>query len=122
MDPVEIRRKNLLTAEEFPLKTGIIGQDFVEGVLDSGDYLGNLEKCLEMVDYEKFRKEIQPKARKEGKHLGIGVVAFTEGTALVRTKAPASPSAPMARSAWRPATAPRDRDTSPCLPRLWQMH
>jgi CO/xanthine dehydrogenase Mo-binding subunit len=51
-------------------------------VLDSGDYLGNMKKCLEMVDYEKFRKEIQPKARAEGKRLGIGVVAFTEGTAV----------------------------------------
>lgn len=82
MDPAEIRRKNLLKPGEFPLKTGILGQDFVEGVLDSGDYLDNFEKCLKMVDYEKFRKEIQPKARKEGKRLGIGVVAFTEGTAV----------------------------------------
>ena len=82
MDPVEIRLKNLLKPEEFPLKTGIIGQDFVEGVLDSGDYLGNMQKCLEIVDYEKFRKEVQPKARKEGKRLGIGVVAFTEGTGV----------------------------------------
>ncbi|MEI8131232.1 MAG: xanthine dehydrogenase family protein molybdopterin-binding subunit [Leptolinea sp.] len=82
MDPVAIRRKNLLRLEEFPVKSGIIGQDFVEGVLDSGDYLGNLEKCLEMVDYDKFRKEIQPKLRAEGKHVGIGVVAFTEGTAV----------------------------------------
>jgi carbon-monoxide dehydrogenase large subunit len=54
----------------------------VAGVLDSGNYLNNLEKCLEMVEYDKFRKEIQPKARKEGKHLGIGVVTFTEGTAV----------------------------------------
>jgi carbon-monoxide dehydrogenase large subunit len=82
MDPAELRRKNLLKADEFPLKTGILGQDFVEGVLDSGDYLDNFEKCLKMVDYDKFRKEIQPKARKEGKRLGIGVVAFTEGTAV----------------------------------------
>jgi len=82
MDPVEIRLKNLLTEKEFPLNTGIIGQDFVVGVLDSGDYKNNLEKCLAMIDYEKFKKEIQPKARKEGKHLGIGVVAFTEGTAV----------------------------------------
>lgn len=82
MDPAEFRKKNLLTPEEMPYKTGIIGQDFVSNVLDSGDYLGNMNKCLEMVDYEKFRKEIQPKARKEGKRLGIGVVAFTEGTAV----------------------------------------
>jgi CO/xanthine dehydrogenase Mo-binding subunit len=82
ISPVEIRRKNLLVAEEFPLKTGIIGQDFVEGVLDSGNYLGNLEKCLEMVEYDRFVKEIQPQARKEGKRLGIGVVTFTEGTSV----------------------------------------
>ncbi len=82
MDPAEIRRKNLLKPDEFPLKSGILGQDFVEGVLDSGDYLDNFEKCLKMVDYEKFRKVIQPQARKEGKRLGIGVVAFTEGTAV----------------------------------------
>jgi carbon-monoxide dehydrogenase large subunit len=82
MDPVEIRKRNLLKPEEFPLETGIIGQDFVEGVLDSGNYLGNLEKCLEMVEYDKFRKEIQPKLRAEGKHVGIGVVTFTEGTAV----------------------------------------
>ncbi len=37
MDPVEIRLKNLLVEKEFPLNTGIIGQDFVVGVLDSGD-------------------------------------------------------------------------------------
>ncbi len=82
MDPVEIRLKNLLKKEEFPLNTGVIGQDFVVGVLDSGDYKNNLEKCIQMIDYEKFRNEIQPKARKEGKHLGIGVVTFTEGTAV----------------------------------------
>jgi CO/xanthine dehydrogenase Mo-binding subunit len=64
------------------VKTGIIGQDFVQGVLDSGDYLGNMQMCLDMIEYDKFRKEIQPKARKEGKTLGIGVVAFTEGTAV----------------------------------------
>lgn len=82
MDPIELRRKNLLKPEEFPLKTGIIGQDFVEGVLDSGDYLGNLENCLKIVDYERFRSEIQPQAKKEGRRLGIGVVAFTEGTSV----------------------------------------
>ena len=42
----------------------------------------NVDPQTEMIDYDKFRKEIQPKARKEGKRLGIGVVAFTEGTAV----------------------------------------
>ncbi len=82
MDPVELRRKNLVQPEDFQIHTGIIGQDFVEGVLDSGNYPAALEKTLEMIEYEKFRKEIQPKLRAEGKHVGIGVCCFTEGTAV----------------------------------------
>jgi carbon-monoxide dehydrogenase large subunit len=82
MDTVEIRRKNLLQPTEYPAYTGIIGQDFVEGVLDSGDYPTALEKTVQMIGYEQFRKEIQPRLRAEGKHVGIGVVCFTEGTAV----------------------------------------
>jgi len=82
MDPVEIRMKNLLQPHEIPLYTGIIGQDFVEGVLDSGDFPTALNKAIEMVDYKKFRAEIQPKLRAEGKHVGIGICTFTEGTAV----------------------------------------
>jgi len=82
MDPVEIRRKNILPPELFPLRTGVIGQDFVEGVLDSGNYPAALEKTVEAIEYEKFKKEIQPKLRAEGKHKGIGIIMFTEGTAV----------------------------------------
>ncbi len=82
MDPAEIRLKNLLEPNELPLRTGIIGQDFVEGVLDSGNYKANLQKLMEMVEYEKFRKEIQPALRAQGKHVGMGIVCFTEGTAV----------------------------------------
>jgi aerobic carbon-monoxide dehydrogenase large subunit len=82
LDPAEIRRRNLLEPGQFPLRTGIIGQDFVEGVLDSGNYIGNLDKAIEMIDYKKFRSEIQPKLRAAGKHIGIGIVCFTEGTAV----------------------------------------
>lgn len=82
MDPAEIRRINLIQPAAYPVSTGIIGQDFVEGVLDSGDYPSALDKALAMIDYKKFREEIQPAARKAGKHLGIGVCCFTEGTGV----------------------------------------
>jgi len=82
MDVLEIRMKNLKKPDVFPYRTGIIGQDFVEGVLDSGNYPQAMEKTAVMAEYEKFRKETQPKLRAEGKHVGIGVVAFTEGTGV----------------------------------------
>jgi len=82
MDKAEIRRINLIQTDAYPVSTGIIGQDFVEGVLDSGDYPTALKKVMDMIDYEKFRKEIQPKARAEGKHIGLGICTFTEGTGV----------------------------------------
>ncbi len=82
MSPVELRRKNLLPSNKYPFHGGIIGQDFVEGVLDSGDYASNLKKTLELIDYENFIKKEQPKLRAEGRKVGIGVVNFTEGTAV----------------------------------------
>ncbi len=82
IDPAEIRRRNLKRKEQFPYDTGVVGQDFVVGVLDSGDYPETLRKTLEMIEYDKFLKEDQPRLRAEGKRKGIGVVCFTEGTAV----------------------------------------
>ncbi len=47
-----------------------------------GNYPAALEKTVETIGYEKFKTEIQPKLRAEGKHVGIGVCMFTEGTAV----------------------------------------
>jgi len=82
LDVVEIRRKNLIQPEMLPLHTGITGQDFVENVIDSGNYPETLRKALEMIGYEKFVKEDQPKLRAQGKKVGIGIVTFVEGTGV----------------------------------------
>ena len=82
LDPAEIRRRNLIAPDKFPVRTGITGQDFVENVLDSGNYPETLRKCLEMSGYEKLVKEELPRLRAQGKHVGVGVVTFVEGTAV----------------------------------------
>jgi len=71
MDPVELRRKNLIPKFEngYESATGV--------VYDSGDYVPALEKALGMAEYEKFREE-QAEARKNGRYLGIGVTTYTE--------------------------------------------
>ena len=71
MDPAEFRMKNFIKPEQFPYHsaTGF--------VYDSGDYHTALQKALDAVDYENFRKE-QAEARKEGRYIGIGISSFTE--------------------------------------------
>ncbi len=41
-----------------------------------------MDKALATIEYDKFLKEIQPQARKDGRHLGIGVVTYVEGTGI----------------------------------------
>ena len=82
MDPTEIRERNFVQPDQFPYKTGVIGQDFVENVLDSGDYPATLRKAKELIDYERLVSVELPKLRAEGKHVGIGLVCFVEGTAV----------------------------------------
>lgn len=79
---VEIRKRNLIQPGSYPLRTGIIGQDFVENVIDSGNYPETLRVALEKAGYEKFINEEQPRLRAQGKKVGIGVVTFVEGTGV----------------------------------------
>ena len=82
IDPVEIRKRNLLPPDVFPYDNQIIDQAFVPLVYDSGNYLPVLEKASAMIGYEQFVKEEQPRLRAEGRHVGIGVVSFIETTGI----------------------------------------
>lgn len=82
MDPTLVREKNLIQPNQFQFKTGITGQDFVENVLDSGNYPETLRKTKEMIGYDRLIKEELPRLRAQGKHVGVGLVCFVEGTAV----------------------------------------
>jgi aerobic carbon-monoxide dehydrogenase large subunit len=82
MDRNEIRRVNYIRPDMFPYDNEIIYQDFVPVVYDSGNYEAGLDLAMEMIDYEAFIREIQPRARAEGRRLGIGVVSYVEGTGI----------------------------------------
>jgi carbon-monoxide dehydrogenase large subunit len=82
IDKTEIRRKNLIPPDDFPHNHKIIYQDFTELTYDSGDYEPVLDKAIEMIEYEKFYKEIKPAAEKKGKKLGLGLVCYVEGTGI----------------------------------------
>lgn len=73
IDPVELRRRNLVPASAMPhrLPTGLR--------LDSGDYAANLDAALALADYPGMRRR-QAQARREGRHLGVGVAVFSENS------------------------------------------
>jgi len=82
MDPVEIRKRNLIPPEAFPYEHKIIDQAFSPLIFDSGNYKAVVEKALDMIGYDKFVKEEQPKLREEGKHVGIAILPFVETTGV----------------------------------------
>ena len=82
IDRADIRRRNLITPNAFPYDNTIIYQDFAPLSYDSGNYEPILDKALEAIGYELFRREQQPRARSDGRCLGIGVACYVEGTGI----------------------------------------
>jgi carbon-monoxide dehydrogenase large subunit len=82
IDRAEIRRRNLIPPEAFPFNNEIIYQDFAPLSYDSGNYEPVLAKALEAIDYQRFLNEEQPKLRDRGRHVGIGVACYVEGTGI----------------------------------------
>jgi carbon-monoxide dehydrogenase large subunit len=71
MDPFEVRKKNYWKPEQFPVQ---LGHGFS---LDSGNYQASANALVEKADYAGLR-EMQKKARAEGRHIGIGVSSYLE--------------------------------------------
>jgi carbon-monoxide dehydrogenase large subunit len=75
IDPVEIRRRNLIASSEFPYRT-VMGT-----VYDCGAYEAALDRVVELAGYRELRAE-QDKRRQRGDRtlLGIGVSTYVEIT------------------------------------------
>jgi carbon-monoxide dehydrogenase large subunit len=71
LDPVEVRRKNLIPpfSDGHNVATGL--------TYDSGDYEAALDKALALCDYAGLRRQ-QAEARSRGEYLGIGVSTYCE--------------------------------------------
>ena len=81
MDPLELRRRNWIRAEEFPF-TSVAGMTY-----DSGDYETATQKALELLGYDELRAE--QRRRRESNdpvQLGIGVSTFTEMCGLAPSR------------------------------------
>jgi carbon-monoxide dehydrogenase large subunit len=90
LDRTDIRRRNFIPTDAFPYNNELINQDFAPLEYDSGDYEAALDKALDMIGYRRFLAEEQPRLRAEGRHVGIGLVCYVEGTGIGPTRAPKS--------------------------------
>ena len=81
MDPIELRRKNWITHEEFPFTT-VAGLEY-----DSGNYEAATDKALELFGYDALRSE-QAERRDRGDpvQLGIGISTYTEMCGLAPSR------------------------------------
>lgn len=76
LDPVELRRRNLLRPEEFPLTT-VTGASY-----DSGEYERTLDVALRLADYPGLRRDQRERReRDDACQLGVGVCVYVEVTA-----------------------------------------
>src|SRR5215218_5945335 len=75
MDPVELRRRNLIPARAFPYTTATRAR------YDSGDYAGALDRVLEAAGYGALRAEQADRRERGAVHqLGIGLSVYVEVT------------------------------------------
>lgn len=71
VDPVDVRKKNFI--EKFD--EAVVSP--IGFAIDTGDYSMNLDRLVEVSDYEGLKAE-RDKARAEGRYIGIGVSAYCE--------------------------------------------
>jgi carbon-monoxide dehydrogenase large subunit len=69
IEPVEIRRRNLIRKFPYKSATGL--------VYDEGSYLKTLEQAAKAIDLAAFRAR-QEQMRAQGKYLGVGFSSFSE--------------------------------------------
>jgi len=74
LDPVELRRRNLVRPDDFPYATP------TGGVYDSGDYPRAVDMLVKNADYQQLRRK-QREARERGEYYGIGVATIVDPSA-----------------------------------------
>jgi carbon-monoxide dehydrogenase large subunit len=82
IDRAEIRRRNLLAPGDFPVRQGIIFQDFTELTYDSGNYEPLIDDAMRLIGYRQFVDQEQPQRRAGGGRPGLGIVCYAEGTGI----------------------------------------
>ncbi|MDF0546004.1 xanthine dehydrogenase family protein molybdopterin-binding subunit [Sphingobium sp. H39-3-25] len=88
IDPIALRRRNLIKPVDLPFKNAV-------GVVhDSASHGACLDRALDMIGYDAFKAAHDGSLESDGKYRGIGVVCVTDhtgqGTSIARARGQAS--------------------------------
>ena len=80
IDPIEVRRRNLISKAEMPFARGLdtLGTELT---YDSGDYAGLLDKALAAIGWDELQKDLR-RRRETGEAVGAGIALFVEKSGL----------------------------------------
>jgi carbon-monoxide dehydrogenase large subunit len=100
IDPLELRRRNLVGVHEMPYDTGL---EFgtVRTIYDSGDFPRLLEAAANGVGYPDLRRR-----QRDGEPIGVAVSLFTESTGLGSAEAARARIEPGGRAVFFAGSAP----------------
>jgi aerobic carbon-monoxide dehydrogenase large subunit len=75
IEPVEIRRRNLIQSQEMPFRRAFDQPSVESQVLDSGDYPGLLKKALRAIQFDALKEDLA-RRRSAGEIVGVGMSIF----------------------------------------------
>src|SRR5258705_241122 len=79
MDPAELRRRNMIRAEEMPYRTGLVYRDGTPVSYDPADYVGSFDRLLSDFGSEEWRRR-QDATAGGARPIGVGLAAYVPGT------------------------------------------
>jgi aerobic carbon-monoxide dehydrogenase large subunit len=81
LDPLEVRRRNLIRPEDMPYEMGIPYRDTKTVTYDRGDFPAQLDTALELIDLPAWRAR-QAAGEDGPRRIGIGVSSLLEGSGV----------------------------------------
>ncbi len=81
LDPIELRRRNIVTAADLPYRNGMVYRDGVPIAYQAVDFVRLLDIAQERAEYDTWRRR-QKDYRAAGRSIGIGISSYVEGGGL----------------------------------------
>jgi carbon-monoxide dehydrogenase large subunit len=81
LDPIEVRRRNLVRPDEMPYRSGLTYKDGVPIAYDPADFPAALERALALLDLPAWRARQRAQAGTR-RRIGVGVACYVQGSGI----------------------------------------